>query len=175
MSLAEGLNQGRLFNESPCVPTNFFMGGGMNPVRGLTAQLKWLQKKIDAGAKFIFTQPVYREEDVDSLLEATAEFTIPILVGIMPLTSRRNAEFFAAGKIPGIIIPKEIVDRFEHYDDPVDGRKLGLQLALELQEKIKNKVRGLYLLPPFGASAYDTVRQMVRELDLRRPLLASVR
>ena len=167
MELAETLNKGRLFNESPCITTNFYIGGGFNPVRGLPAQLKWLQRKVDAGAKFIFTQPVYREEDVDRMLELTAEVPIPILVGMMPLTSRRNAEFFAAGKIPGIIIPKEILDRFEKVDDPADGRKLGLDLALELQERIKGKVRGLYLLPPFGASAYEMVRQMVRALDLR--------
>lgn len=163
------LNQGRLFNETACIPTNFFMGGGMNPVRGLTAQIKWLQKKIEAGARYVFTQPVYHEEDVDRLLEATAGLDIPILVGIMPLTSRRNAEFFAAGKIPGIIIPQEILEKFEKVTTPEDGRRLGMDLALDLLRRIRGRVRGLYLLPPFGKDSYAMVKDMLSAVELTTP------
>lgn len=162
----EHLNQGRLFNSTPCAPTNFFLGGGMNPVRGLTAQIKWLQRKIDAGARYVFTQPVYREEDVDIMLEATQGLDIPILVGVMPLTSRRNAEFFAAGKIPGILIPQEILEKFEKVTTPEDGRQLGMDLALDLLEKIRKKIRGVYLLPPFGKDSYAMVKQMLSAVEL---------
>lgn len=166
MSLLGMLNRGRLFNETPCFPTNFCIGGGFNPVRGLTAQVKWLQRKIDAGARFVFTQPVYREEDVDRMLEVTSHVDIPILVGIMPLTGRRNAEFFAAGNIPGIVIPPEVLDRFSSQQSAADGRRLGLDLSLELIQKIRAKVRGLYLLPPFGKQSIDSVVEMLGLLNL---------
>lgn len=166
MSLVGMLNEGRLFNESRCQRTNFVVGGGFNPVRGLTAQLKWLQRKMDAGAQFVFTQPVYREEDVDIMLEATQGLDIPILVGIMPLASKRNAEYFAAGKIPGIIIPPEILEKYENVEGLEDGQKLGLDLALELVGKIRHKVRGLYLLPSFGRDGHKMMVEIVKTLGL---------
>jgi homocysteine S-methyltransferase len=158
------LNQGRLFNETPCFRTHFCVGGGFNPVRGLTAQVKWLQRKREAGAQFVFTQPVYREEDVDRMLELTQDIDIPILVGIMPLVSRRNAEFFAAGRIPGVIIPPEVLARFEGLDDPVEGGKLGTEMAVHLMDRIKGKVRGFYLLPPFGKDHHRVVGELLSSL-----------
>lgn len=168
MGLIGMLNQGRLFNETPCFRTNFCVGGGFNPVRGLTAQIKWLQRKVAAGAQFVYTQPVYREEDVDRMLELTADIDVPILVGIMPLVSRRNAEFFASGRIPGVIIPPEVVAAFENIEDPEEGRKRGLEMTLDLMQKIRHKVRGLYLLPPFGRDHHLVVGEMLESLGTPR-------
>ena len=167
MGLIAMLNQGRLFNETPCIPTNFAIGGGFNPVRGLTAQVKWLQRKVEAGAGFIYTQPVYREEDVDRCLEATAHLNVPILFGIMPLVSRRNAEFFAAGRIPGVIIPPEVLERYEGVDDPEEGKKIGLDLCSDLMQRIRSKVRGFYLLPPFGKDHHTVIGQLIANLGDR--------
>jgi len=161
MGLIGMLNRGRLFNDTASLPSNFAIGGGFNPVRGLTAQVKWLQRKIEAGAQFIYTQPVYREEDVERMLEATQDFKIPILVGIMPLVSRRNAEFFAAGRIPGVIIPAEILARYQSIDDPQEGRKVGLEMALELMRRVRSKVRGFYILPPFGRDHHTLVGELL--------------
>lgn len=155
--LIHHLNSGLLFNDTPCLATNLSPGCGFNPVRGLTAQIKWLQRKIEAGAQYVYTQPVFREEDVDTMLELTQDVKIPILVGIMPLASRRNAEFFASGRIPGIIIPSEILKKFEDHDSP----QLGLQLAHDLMQKVKNKVRGFYLLPPFGKDHHLAIAQLL--------------
>ncbi|MBT9583618.1 bifunctional homocysteine S-methyltransferase/methylenetetrahydrofolate reductase [bacterium] len=161
MGLMGMLNQGRLFNETPCFRTNFCVGGGLNPVRGLTAQIKWLHRKIEAGAQFVYTQPVYREEDVDRMLEMTQDVDLPILVGIMPLVSRRNAEFFAAGRIPGVIIPPEVLARFENVEDPGEGRKLGTDMAIDLMDRLRSKVRGFYLLPPFGKDHHLVVGELL--------------
>lgn len=166
MGLIGMLNRGRLFNDTPCLPSNFAIGGGFNPVRGLTAQVKWLQRKIEAGAQFIYTQPVYREDDVERMLEATQDLQIPILVGIMPLVSRRNAEFFAAGRIPGVIIPPEVLERYQSIDDPQEGRKVGLEMALELMQRIRSRVRGFYLLPPFGKDHHTLVGELLGLLAL---------
>jgi methionine synthase I (cobalamin-dependent)/5,10-methylenetetrahydrofolate reductase len=166
MNLLGIMNKGKLFNETRCLPSNFYIGGGFNPVRGLTAQIKWLQRKVDAGAKFVFTQPVYREEDVDQMLELTADIPVNILVGIMPLTSKRNADYFASGNIPGIVIPPEILERYQNVTSLEEGQKIGLELAFELIEKIRNKVRGLYILPPFGKNSHHLVGEMVQSLKL---------
>lgn len=164
MGLIGMLNEGRLFNDTPCFRTNFCVGGGFNPVRGLTAQVKWLQRKLEAGAQFVYTQPVYREEDVDRMLEVTADCKVPILVGIMPLVSRRNAEFFASGKIPGVIIPEEILNCYDPNEPACDSLRRGVDMASEFMDKIRHKVRGFYLLPPFGRDHHTVVGDLIASL-----------
>ncbi len=161
MRLIGSLNQGQLFNQSPCCRCNFMIGGGFNPGRGHKAQLKWLEQKVAAGAQFIYTQPVYRPLEVEEMLEATAHLDIPILVGILPITSRRNAEFFAAGKIPGIVIPEEILARYEKVETPEDGQKLATELTFDLLDRIKSKIRGIYIIPPFGKNRYAMVSDII--------------
>ena len=171
LKLIDGLNRGHLFNGTPCIRTNFLTGAGFNPMRNLTPQMKWLNKKLNAGANFVYTQPLYQEDDVDRLLEATADLDVPILVGILPLTSQRNARFFAAGKIPGIIIPQGILDAYEKITSPEDGVKLGIDLACEFLEKVRNRIRGCYLIPPFAKNKYDLVGDLLRQTSLARPEL----
>ncbi|GMU54240.1 MAG: hypothetical protein AMXMBFR33_33860 [Candidatus Xenobia bacterium] len=161
MRLIKSMNAGRLFNQAPCCRCDFMIGGGFNPGRGHKAQLKWLEQKVEAGAQFIYTQPVYRELEVDMMLEATAHLPIPILVGILPITSRRNAEFFAAGKIPGIVIPEEILAQYEKVETPEDGQKLAMELTNDLLARIRKKIRGVYLIPPFGKNRYTMVSELI--------------
>lgn len=161
MRLIGNLNQGQLFNQTACCRCNFLVGGGFNPGRGHKAQLKWLEQKVAAGAQFIYTQPVYRQQEVDEMLEATSHLEIPILVGILPITSRRNAEFFAAGKIPGIVIPEEILARYEKVQTPEDGQKLAAELTFDLLVRIKSKIRGVYIIPPFGKNSYAMVSDII--------------
>lgn len=157
--LIKGLNDGYLFNRAVCTRSNFMVGGGFNPGRGLVAQVRWLERKLEAGAQFIYTQPVFRIDEIDAMLEATAHLNVPILVGILPLTSVRNAEFFAAGKIPGIIVPPEILERFQATGTPDEARALGLDLARELacQVRQRPRIRGVYIIPPFGKDRYGMV------------------
>lgn len=157
--LIRGLNEGYLFNKAPCTRSNFMVGGGFNPGRGLTAQVRWLERKLEAGAQFIYTQPVFRIDEVDAMLDATAHLNVPILVGILPLTSIRNAEFFAAGKIPGIIVPPEILERFQATETPEEARHLGLDLARDLacRVRLRKRIRGIYIIPPFGKDRYGMV------------------
>ncbi|MEW6277409.1 MAG: bifunctional homocysteine S-methyltransferase/methylenetetrahydrofolate reductase [Candidatus Eremiobacterota bacterium] len=161
MRLIGSLNQGRLFNQAGCCPCNFFIGGGFNPGRGHKAQLKWLEQKVEAGARFIYTQPVYRELEVDQMLESTAHLDVPILVGVLPITSRRNAEFFAAGKIPGIVVPEEILQRYEKVQGLEDAQRLARDLTLDLLDRIRKKIRGVYLIPPFGKTRYQMVSEII--------------
>ncbi|HXE71835.1 MAG TPA: methylenetetrahydrofolate reductase, partial [Candidatus Nitrosotenuis sp.] len=164
MRLIRSLNEGQLFNRAACARCQFVVGGGFNPGRGLTAQVKWLERKIEAGCSFVYTQPVFRRQEIDQMQEAVAHLNIPILVGILPLTSRRNAEFFAAGKIPGIIVPPEILARFEHVESPQDGRRLGLDMAIELIQQLRPQIRGIYIIPPFGPDRYGMVAEILEAI-----------
>lgn len=168
IKLINSLNQGKLFNGSPCARTSFFSGAGFNPMRKMTPQLKWLEKKVEAGAKFIYTQPLYDPEDVERLNEALKPFGLPVLVGILPLSSRRNAEFFAAGKIPGVIIPDHILERYRKVETSEEGMQLGVDLAVEFLNGCRGSIDGCYLIPPFTADKYSRVEQILERSGVHR-------
>ena len=168
LKLIGGLNRGKLFNGSECQRTSIFAGAGFNPMRNLTPQLKWLEKKVDAGAKFIYTQPLYCEDDVERLNKALKPFGLPVLVGILPLSSRRNAEFFAAGKIPGVIIPDHIVERYKKVETKEEGMELGVELAVEFLESCRGSLDGVYLIPPFTKDKYDRVAEILQRSGVNR-------
>jgi len=168
LKLIGGLNQGKLFNGSTCQRTAFFPGAGFNPMRKLTPQLKWLEKKIEAGARFVYTQPLYDPDDVERLTKALKPFGIPVLVGILPLSSRRNAEFFAAGKIPGVIIPDRIVDRYRNVESKEEGMDLGVELAVEFLKTCRGSIDGCYLIPPFTSDKYSRVEEILEKSGVNR-------
>ena len=168
LKLMKGMNEGRLFNGSPCMPTSFFPGAGFNPMRKLTPQLKWLEKKVEAGCKFIYTQPLYDPEDVERLTKALKPFDIPVLVGILPLSSRRNAEFFAAGKIPGVIIPDHILNKYRKVATREEGVELGVDLAVEFLKACQGSIDGCYLIPPFTKGKYSRVEEILEKSGVNR-------
>lgn len=161
LKLIAGLNKGKLFNGSPCTRTSFFSGVGFNPMRKLTPQLKWLEKKVAAGAKFVYTQPLYDPEDVERLTEALKPFGLPVLVGILPLSSKRNAEFFAAGKIPGVIIPDHVLERYRKVETAEEGMELGVELAVDFLKSCQGSIDGCYLIPPFTADKYLRIEEIL--------------
>jgi homocysteine S-methyltransferase len=114
----------------------------------MDGQLRRLEKKIAAGARFVQTQPVYSREILENLLERTAPRKIPVLVGILPLVSERNAEFLH-NEVPGITLPDEVRRRMRGKSGEAGVRE-GLALAMELVEAGRGKVGGWYLMPPFG-------------------------
>ena len=133
------------------------------------AQIAWLKKKIDAGAEFIFSQPVFGIDDFRRLNEAADPLGARLFPGLLPLTSRRNAEFFASGRIPGIRVPDGIVDAFAGYATAEDQRRVGMDLALKLAETMAAEARGIYLIMPFGKSSCEDTVRIVRHLrSLRR-------
>ena len=168
LKLMGGLNEGRLFNGSACQRTNFFCGAGFNPMRKMAPQLKWLEKKIEAGAKFLYTQPLYCHEDVKHMLKELKPFGLPVLVGILPLSSRRNAEFFAAGKIPGVIIPDHILDLYREVETPEEGIELGVKLASEFLADLNGAVEGCYLIPPFTKDKYQRIEEILLRSGVNR-------
>jgi methionine synthase / methylenetetrahydrofolate reductase(NADPH) len=142
-------------------PTNFFVGAALNLCpQDMDTEVKNLRRKINAGADFFLTQPIYRTDDGPKLIEAYeakhGKFDKPILAGILPLVSARHASFLH-NEVPGVFIPDEarqrITDAGEH------GAKVGVELAVELIQGIKGWASGIYMMPQFHR--YDMASEII--------------
>lgn len=132
-------------------PTGFFIGVGANPLPiNIDQELRRLYWKIEAGAEFIVTQPIF---DVDSFIrfyEKIRHYNLPIIAGIWPLTSLRNAEFMN-NEVPGCFVPNDILERLRKVQDSKDKSLAeGIQIAREILINIKPYVNGVQISAPFG-------------------------
>lgn len=128
----------------------FSVAAAFNPnVRSLDASVKRLEKKIQAGADYFISQPVYSEEKLREIYEKTKHLETPIYIGLMPLTSNKNAEFLH-NEVPGIKISETILDRMAKYkDDPVQSGREGLAISKSLIDTALELFNGIYLITPF--------------------------
>ena len=167
LRLIRGLREGRIINgEGLADPPDFCTGCAVG--RPIPAQIRWLKTKIEAGAEFVFTQPVFTLDDYKKLRDALAGLPIRVFPGIMPLVSHRSAVFLASGRIPGIVVPEDVVTSFVQYDSPADQRLFGLDQAGELAAGIAADASGLYLIMPFGKRCYEDAAQIIRRVKDRR-------
>lgn len=161
MALLAGFNQGRNHYGDPMrLPVNFCIGGAFNPnTRNMALQVGRMEKKIAAGAGYFLTQPVYSRQRVDEILAATAHVRAPIVLGIMPLASSRNAEFLH-NEFPGIEIPLETRERMARAGE--HGQREGVDIAWELLEYAWPHFAGVYIIPPFNrhAMALELMRRL---------------
>ncbi len=150
LELLSSLNAGKnLLGADLGGATSFLLGAAFNPnLPSIDGQLRRLDKKIAAGARFVQTQPVYDLRVLERLLERTEPFQIPVLVGILPLVSERNAEFLH-NEVPGITLPDEVRRRMKGKSGEAGVRE-GMAIAQELVEAGRGKAGGWYLMPPFG-------------------------
>ena len=163
LRLIRELRLGKIINgEGLADPPDFCTGCAIG--RPIPAQTRWLEKKIEAGAEFVFSQPIFTFDDFRRLRDALAGFQIRLFPGIMPLSSHRNASFLAAGRIPGIVVPEHIVNGFKHYASTEDQRRYGLDQALELAASIAAESSGLYLIMPFGKRCYEDAARIVKQV-----------
>ncbi|MCP4452300.1 MAG: bifunctional homocysteine S-methyltransferase/methylenetetrahydrofolate reductase [Planctomycetes bacterium] len=129
---------------------NMTIGVGANPVAAdLEREIARFQSKVEAGAEYAITQPVF---DVDSLfrfLDDIQDFAIPVVAGIWPFTSFKNAEFMA-NEVPGVSVPEMLLDRMSRAKTREDGRALGIAIAHEMVEAIQDRVAGFAVSAPFG-------------------------
>ena len=143
------LNEGRDFTgKAVDEPTEFRIGVAANPTAmDLDAEVDKLRRKIDAGAQFIFTQPVYERATLERFLERIPDLSIPLCVGILPLRSARHAEFLH-NEVPGMSVPAEIRRRMARAGD--GGPEEGVTIAVEILEQVRPLCQGAYLMPPFN-------------------------
>jgi homocysteine S-methyltransferase len=151
--IVDRLNHGRDMAGNPIGdPTSFLIGVGVNPAaRNLGEEVLRLRRKIAAGAEYALTQPVFDASRLRDLLDRTEDLTLPILVGILPLTSFRNAEFYH-NEVPGMSIPEDVRERMRLAGTGEAARREGVRIAREALEAALEspRVRGAYVMPPFG-------------------------
>lgn len=129
--------------------TSFFCACGAEPAAtDYDRELRRLELKKDAGAKFIMTQPVYDPDLLDRFLDDIAYLDLPVLVGLLPLASFRNAEFLH-NEVPGMAVPANIRARMQAVGSGPKARREGVLIAREALERIKERVVGAYIMPPF--------------------------
>ncbi len=129
--------------------TSFAIGCAVNPTaENLDWELEHFQRKLEAGAQFVMTQPVYELACWENFLKKLGGMPrIPLLIGILPLQSFRHAEFLH-NEVPGITVPDWIRQRM--HDAGNEGQKVGVELARELLGQCKSMANGVYLMPSFG-------------------------
>ena len=128
--------------------TRFVIGCSFNPnVKNLDVQLKRLERKLKAGARYVMTQPIFDPKQVRMVHDATKGFSVPILLGVMPLLHSRNAEFLH-NEVPGIVIPDAVRERMRGKEGEA-GAKEGLEIAREIAGEVLAHFRGIYFITPF--------------------------
>jgi homocysteine S-methyltransferase len=129
--------------------TAFAVGCGVNPTaEDLTLELERFQRKLDAGAQYVMTQPVYELESWKRFLDRLGGTPkVPLLIGILPLQSFRHAEFLH-NEVPGIHVPDWIRTRMHEAGN--EGQKVGVELARSLLAEARDLANGVYLMPSFG-------------------------
>ena len=168
----QGFNEGRdRAGSSIGEPTSFFTGAAIAPgAQDLERECRLLMRKVDAGARFLLSQPVYdveRLRRLRSMFERLAgrPLDVPILAGVLPIHSARHAEFLH-NEVPGVVIPEPVRARLRTAGD--DGWRVGLAMAVELIEELRaDGVSGIYQMPQFGR--FDRAAELVEAI--RAPLV----
>ncbi|MCD4830283.1 MAG: bifunctional homocysteine S-methyltransferase/methylenetetrahydrofolate reductase [Anaerohalosphaeraceae bacterium] len=131
-------------------PIAILTGVGANPVAtDIGREIDRYRQKIAAGAEFAITQPVFDEQSLLKFLEATKDCKVPVIAGIWPFTSFKNAEFMA-NEVPGVVVPPKLLDKMSKAKTKTDGIKTGIEIARDMLEKINNSVAGFAVSAPFG-------------------------
>jgi homocysteine S-methyltransferase len=151
LRLIAGLNRGVDPGGKPLgQATRFLCATGAEPAAADYArELTRLRAKVEAGADFVMTQPVYDVGLLDRFLSDTKPLGVPVLVGLLPLASHRNAEFLH-NEVPGMRVPDSIRERMRGAGSGLAARREGVAIAREMLSAVKDRVSGAYIMPPFG-------------------------
>lgn len=161
---ASNLNRGLDFAERPIKePTKLLIGCGVNPgAVDIELEMERYRQKINAGAEFVFSQPVYDPKILENFFAKTKDVSkIPFFVGILPLASLRNAEFLH-NEIPGMQIPDIVMKRMAVASTKEAQQEVGLSVAKEALTAAHSmqEVNGAYIFPPFGN--YRKVEELLK-------------
>ncbi|OLS37909.1 bifunctional homocysteine S-methyltransferase/methylenetetrahydrofolate reductase [Alkalihalophilus pseudofirmus] len=150
ISLMKQLNEGISFSGKDLgQKANFSIAAACNPnVRHLDKAVQRMEKKIESGADFFMTQPMYSEEQIEAFYHETKHLDTPIYVGIMPLTSSRNAEFLH-NEVPGIKLTDSIRRSMASCETKDSAQLEGIKIAKSLIDTATQYFNGIYLITPF--------------------------
>lgn len=156
MRIADEMNSEAL-KDSPLT-----YGGAINQSRRrIESEIKRVQKKMEAGAEFFLTQPVFTAEDAERLRRVKEETGARILCGIMPLVSRKNA-LFMKNEISGVNVTDEVIERYPENADREDGENVGVELAKEMIAATRDFADGYYFSFPFNRTYL--LKRIIQEL-----------
>lgn len=133
-----------VFNED-----GMLIGGALNlNVRNKEAEFNRMMKKIEKGANFFLTQPIYDDDAIEFLKVIKERVDIKILAGVLPIVSYRNA-MFLNNELPGVTIPENYINMFSENMTKEEGQSIGLEIAVDIVKKLKEVSDGLYFIAPF--------------------------
>jgi homocysteine S-methyltransferase len=128
--------------------TRFLLATGAEPAAlNYPRELARLRQKKEAGAELVMTQPVYDPDVLLRFLDDVAPLGLPVLVGLLPLASHRNAEFLH-NEVPGMQVPESVRERMRKAGSGAPARKEGVAIARGMLEAVRGRVAGAYIMPP---------------------------
>jgi homocysteine S-methyltransferase len=153
-NIASRLNRGLDMGGNPVgASTGFVIGVGLNPTAtDLDREVSRYRWKVDAGAEYAVTQPVFDLDALDRFLDLLGSDRIPVLAGIWPLANLRNAEFLNT-EVPGCNVADAVLDRMAKAGDAEAQRREGMRIAVEMIHAVKDRVEGIQVSIPFGRVA----------------------
>ncbi len=164
-NIANNLNQGLDIGGNPMgSQTALLIGVGANPgALNMDEELRRFAWKVEAGAEYVVTQPVFDLNLLETYLRKTEQYKIPFIAGIWPLTSYRNAEFMVNElRVP---VPNDFMERMKRADTADKARAEGIQIAREMCARVRHMVAGAQLSAPFGR--YEMAVQVAEALGSR--------
>lgn len=161
-NLINRINHGLDFAGNPIgEPTGYSIGVGVNPgAINLDEELRRLDWKIKAGAEYMITQPIFDLKILEKFLKRIEHIELPVICGIWPLISYRNAEFMN-NEVPGASVPEEIMERMKKAATKEEAFLEGGKIARETYRQIRNEIQGVQLSAPLGRM--DAVLMMLAE------------
>ena len=152
-NLVNNLNHGLDPGGNPIgAPTRYAIGVGVNPAAVDAAlELRRFEYKVEAGAEYAITQPVFDVAQLERFLGEIDHARIPIIAGIWPLVSVRNAEFLA-NEVPGVVVPESVIARMRRANEKSKEHAIaeGIAIAREMLSCVKSAVQGVQVSAPFG-------------------------
>jgi homocysteine S-methyltransferase len=156
-NMVNKLNHGLDLGNNPIGrPTAFSIGVGVNPgAVNMEEEIRRFEWKVEAGAEYAITQPVFDTGQLRSFLDKISHVKIPIVAGIWPLISFRNAEFMH-NEVPGVNVTPEILERMRIASDKgkEEAREEGIAIARESLQEVRDVIQGVQVSAPFGNVRY---------------------
>ncbi len=126
------------------------IGVGLDPTAlDKQRELDRFRNKVEAGAEFAITQPVFDADALLRFLDAVESYNIPIIAGIWPLVSYRNASFMK-NEVPGVIVPESIMERMASVESREGQLAMGIEIARQSVARVRDRVAGIQVSAPFG-------------------------
>ncbi len=151
VKLQKHLNQGvDLGGQKIDPPTAAVCGVGADPnAIDFDREIRRLHEKAEAGANYVTTQPVFDVHALERFLDAIADTHLPVIAGIWPMSSLRNA-LFMKNEVPGVVVPDWIIEQMQSSDTKEGQLEIGIEIARKTLAEIHSRVAGVQVSAPLG-------------------------